>query len=82
MTDTPTIKSWIKLLALSRVIVTHDQDFLELATERLAVSIEFPGIVFCHLVKSSIGGLVNDLELIAEVMTYQELQNQVIWVPI
>ena len=68
--------------ALSRVVVTHDQDFLELAAERLATSTEFPGIIFCHLAKSSIGGLVADLALIAAATTYDELRNQVVWVPL
>ncbi len=67
---------------LSRVVVTHDQDFLELAVERQSTGKEFPGIIFCHLVKSSIGGLVADLALVSEAATYMELRNQVIWVPL
>ena len=68
--------------SLSRVVVTHDQDFLELASERLANSKEFPGIVFCHLETASIGTLVAELSLIAEAATYDELLNQVVWVPL
>lgn len=68
--------------ALSRVVVTHDQDFLELAAERQSSCKEFPGIVFCQLSKSSIGGMVKDLVLIAEATSYDELRNQVVWVPL
>ena len=68
--------------ALTRVVVTHDQDFLELAAKRSAASIEFAGIVFCLLAKASIGELVADLALIAEATTYDELRNQVVWVPL
>jgi hypothetical protein len=71
-----------RALALKRVVVTHDQDFLELAALRIASATEFPGIIFCHLAKSSIGGLVADLDLIAEASTYDELLNQVVWVPL
>lgn len=67
---------------ISRVVVTHDQDFLELASEYLMQSQDFPGVVFCHLSKSSIGTLVEDLALIAEVATYEELLNRVTWVPL
>ncbi len=69
-----------RALELSRVVVTHDQDFLDLANEYLKRSQIFPGVVFCHLSKSSIGTLVEDLALIAEVVTYEELLSRVTWV--
>ncbi|MEI8381258.1 MAG: DUF5615 family PIN-like protein [Planctomycetota bacterium] len=71
----------VRAQKLARVVVTHDQDFLELATECIATSTEFPGIIFCHLAKSSIGGLVADLKLIADASTYEELRNQGVWEP-
>ena len=67
---------------LARVLVTHDQDFLELAANRLVATVDFPGIIFCHLGKSSIGSMIADLTLIAAAMTYDALRNQVIWVPL
>jgi Domain of unknown function (DUF5615) len=67
---------------LARVVVTHDQDFLELAAERQSTATEFPGIIFCHLAKSSIGELVADLAIVAEAATCDELRNQVIWIPL
>ena len=71
-----------RALTLRRILVTHDQDFLEIAARRLADSVEFPGIVFCHFTKSSIGGLVMDLEFIATATSFDELRNQVVWVPL
>ena len=67
---------------LSRLIVTHDQDFLELAADRLAKNVEFTGIIFCHLERASIGSLINDLELIAKTARIEEIRNQVVWVPL
>ena len=68
--------------SLHRVVVTHDQDFLDIAADRQIRSEEFPGIIFCHLGKSSIGTMVADLTLISEIATYEELSNQVTWVPL
>lgn len=34
----------VRAQKLARVVVTHDQDFLELATECIATSTDFPGI--------------------------------------
>ena len=68
--------------SLHRVVVTHDQDFLEIAGERLTRKEEFAGIVFCHLGRTSIGTMVSDLALIAEDAMYDELLNQITWVPL
>ncbi len=38
-----------RAMSLRRVVVTHDQDFLDIAADRQIRSEEFPGIVFCHL---------------------------------
>jgi hypothetical protein len=62
--------------------VTRDQDFLEVAARYLSTSTSFPGILFCHPTKSSIGILVSDLELIQQVSTYDELMNTVVWLPL
>ena len=71
-----------RAMSLRRVVVTHDQDFLDIAADRQIRSEEFPGIVFCHLGKASIRAMVADLKLISEVATYEELMNQVTWVPL
>lgn len=71
-----------RAMSLQRVVVTHDQDFLEIAADRQIRSEDFPGIVFCHSGKASIGAMVSDLTLIAEVATYDDLLNQVTWVPL
>lgn len=68
--------------SLKRVVVTHDQDFLDIAADRQIRSEDFPGIIFCHSGKASIGTIVLDLTLISEVATYDELSNQVTWLPL
>ena len=71
-----------RAMFLKRVVVTHDQDFLEIAADRQIRSEEFPGIIFSHSGKSSIGTMVADLTLISEAATYEELLNQVTWIPL
>ena len=67
---------------LGRVMVTHDQDYLDLAHEWQMSSRPFAGVVFCHLSQSSIGLMVSELELVAQALTPEELVNTVVWIPL
>lgn len=57
----------------NRVIVTHDDDFLRLT----AVTINHPGIAYCHKEARTIGEIISALRLIYEVLTPDEIQGRV-----
>jgi predicted nuclease of predicted toxin-antitoxin system len=56
-----------------RLMVTHDADFLRLAT----AGEEHPGIVYCDKASRSIGEIIRGLILIYEVLTPEEMADQV-----
>jgi predicted nuclease of predicted toxin-antitoxin system len=53
----------------SRVIVTHDADFLRIARRNNS----HPGIVFCQIGSRTIGEIIRSLTLIYEVLTPDEM---------
>lgn len=67
---------------LERVLFTQDDDFLVEAAKRLEESTEFTGIVYGHQQRVTIGLCIEQLELIANVLEYSELKNQVIYLPL
>jgi hypothetical protein len=67
--------------AAGRVLVTHDKGFLRLAADCQRSSREFAGIVFAVQKTLDIGKTVEYLELIAQVMTADEIRNRVEHVP-
>jgi predicted nuclease of predicted toxin-antitoxin system len=56
-----------------RVIVTHDDDFLQIASERA----DHPGVAYCRKDARSIGAIVEQLILIHAVLTPDEMMGQV-----
>ena len=60
-------------LAERRVIVTHDHDFLGLATS----GIEHSGICYCHQQKHSIGALLRALLVVHECCTPEDTHGHV-----
>ncbi len=60
-------------LAEGRVIVTHDDDFLALASS----GIERSGICYCHQQKHSIGRLLQVLLVVHECCTREEMRGHV-----
>ena len=54
------------------VIVTHDVDFLS-----LAMKLQHKGIVFVHLQKYSVGGLIRRIKLLWDVAETQYMKNHV-----
>lgn len=56
-----------------RVIVTHDDDFLRIASVRN----DHRGVAYCRKDTRSVGDIVNQLILIYEVLTPEEMQGQV-----
>jgi predicted nuclease of predicted toxin-antitoxin system len=60
-------------LEQGRVIVTHDDDFLKLASRGAAHS----GIAFCHAEAHSIGEIVRYLNLMAECLLPEDMAGKI-----
>jgi predicted nuclease of predicted toxin-antitoxin system len=56
-----------------RAIVTHDADFLRMASEGL----DHPGVVYCHRTAHSIGEMIRRLILVYEVLGADEIRGRV-----
>jgi len=56
-----------------RVLVTHDADFLRLASD----GVDHPGIAYCHKSARSLGEIIRNLILIHEVLTPEEIARRV-----
>lgn len=56
-----------------RVIVTHDADFLRIASR----TTEHPGIAYCHKTARTLGEIIQWLILIYEVLTPEEITGRV-----
>ena len=67
---------------LGRVFVSQDQDLLEIASEWQRTGRHFVGLVFTVQQGVSIGRCIEDLELLAEFYTEEEIANQVIFLPL
>ena len=67
---------------LGRVTVSQDDDLLAIAADWIKSSKPFPGLVFGHQLGVTIGQAIGDLELIAQVLTPEEIRNQVFWIPL
>ena len=59
-------------LRTARVIVTYDEDFLRMH----AAGVEHAGIAYCPSRRRSIGELIRRLQLIAAVLTPEEMKNR------
>lgn len=66
---------------LGRVLITHDQGFLRLASEWSATNRSFAGIAFAVQKTLDIGIAIEYLELMATVMSAEEMQNRVEYIP-
>jgi hypothetical protein len=68
--------------ALSRVLVTQDEDFLALGARWLAERKEFSGIVYAHQLRIAIGRFIADLELIAKSCDFEQTRNHIEHLPL
>ena len=66
---------------LSRVLVTHDKGFLKMASEWPTSGRDFASIAFAVQKSLDDGKAIEYLELIANVMTLEEMRNRVEYVP-
>jgi hypothetical protein len=66
---------------LGRILVTQDQDFLEIVPQWQASARSFPGVVFGIQQRLDIGRMIDYLELVASVMSTQAMQNRIEFIP-
>jgi Domain of unknown function (DUF5615) len=71
-----------RAMEIERIIFTQDDDFLVEAQRRQVAGIDFSGIIYAHQLGISIGNCIRDLELIAQVTTFDELTNRVRYLPL
>lgn len=67
--------------ALDRILITQDDDFLIEAAYRQRNGLTFSGIVYGHQLRVTISSMIRDLELIASVLTSDDLRNQIEHLP-
>lgn len=67
---------------LDRVIVTYDDDFVREARRRQAADEHFSGVVYSPQSRVRIGLYVDHLEVVATVMTPEEMRNRVLFLPL
>ncbi len=67
---------------LGRALFTMDVDFLIEAARRRKNGQPFTGIVYVHQERATVSEVVEDLVLVAEVYTVEELANEVVFLPI
>ena len=67
--------------ALGRVFVSQDQDLLRIGRRRQTSGQDFFGIAFVEQEHINIGKVVEYLELVAHLMTMDEMHNHVEYVP-
>ena len=67
---------------LGRTVVTSDIRFRALAENWQESNRHFQGLVFAHPIHVTIGQMVLNLELIAMVISPEEIQNQVVFLPL
>ena len=61
---------------------SQDEDFLALAHRYQLERIAFSGLVYAHQMRVTIGGCINDLELVAKLSTPADLKNHVEFLPL
>jgi Domain of unknown function (DUF5615) len=71
-----------RAMEIERILFTQDDDFLVEAQRRQTAGIDFSGIIYAHQLGISIGNCIRDLELIAQVTTFDELTNMIRYLPL
>ena len=67
---------------LGRVLFSQDDDLLVEANRRQKTSLPFGGVIYGHQLHLTIGEAIDDLGVIAEATTAEELTNQVLFLPL
>ena len=72
----------VRATQLKRVLVTMDQDFLQIAEDCWSEHHAFGGIVVMTSGRMTIGQVIEELELIAQVFVTEEFQNRLQRLPL
>jgi len=67
---------------LNRILFSRDKDLLRIAAQRQLSNRPFSGLVYAHQLRVSIGGCVEDLELIAKTTNPEEWVGKVTFLPL
>lgn len=67
---------------LGRVLFTQDRDFLQEAARRQQSGEQFPGVIYAHQARVSVGRCVKDLEIVVQILSPQEMAQTVQRLPI
>ena len=67
---------------LGRVLFTRDDDLLAEAARRQKEGIPFPGVIYAHQLRVSIGRCVQDLEIIAGAGESEDVRNGILFLPL
>ena len=67
---------------LGRVLITQDNDFLEIGAQLQGLEEDFVGIVYVHQLGMGIGEMIEELRLIADCADHDEVANRVIFLPL
>jgi len=62
--------------------MTQDDDFLVIAAQWLREGQSFSGIVFGSQANLTIGTAINDIHLLSEALTQEELINSIVYLPL
>lgn len=68
--------------ALGRVVFTQDVDFLAIAAERQQNGVYFVGVIYGRQQAAPIGRIIADLEIVAQIMTPEDIVNSVQYLPL
>jgi hypothetical protein len=80
--DAPDEVVLARAIALRRVVVTSDSDFLRITTQWVRTGREFAGVVYFPQNRLSVGALIDQLEFIAFASLPGELKNALKRLPI
>jgi predicted nuclease of predicted toxin-antitoxin system len=71
-----------RAIELQRILFTQDDDFLVEVQKRQQLGLIFSGVIYAHQLAISIGRCINDLELITQIVTLEELAGAVQYLPL
>ena len=78
--DDPTLLD--RAMALGRVLVSQDEDLLREGARRVRERQDFAGFIYAHQLRITIGQMVEDLELIAQVTSQEEWWGRIEFLPL
>jgi len=67
---------------LGRVLFTRDDDLIVEAVKRQSEGTAFPGVIYAHQLRVSIGNCIHDLELIAKAGEPEDLVSRITFLPL